>query len=78
MLCSYINYYYCNLHWPLNLMIIIIIVVTIHATHSVHTLSDGYAYYEEWQSLVEKSDKQVQELLESYGTKCKSLKVTFG
>lgn len=37
----------------------------------------GYAYYEEWQSLVEKSDKQVQELLESYGTKCKSLKLKF-
>ena len=40
-----------------------------------HLLSDGYAYYEEWQHLVEKSDKQVKELLESYGTKCKQHKV---
>ena len=37
-------------------------------------LSDGYAYYEEWQNLVEKSDKQVKELLECFGSKCKSLK----
>ncbi|XP_073236897.1 universal stress protein in QAH/OAS sulfhydrylase 3'region-like isoform X1 [Porites lutea] len=34
----------------------------------------GYAYYEEWQNLVEKSDKQVKELLECFGTKCKRLK----
>lgn len=38
-------------------------------------LSDGYAYYEEWQHLVQKSDQQVKELLESYGTKCKNLGV---
>ncbi|XP_015764710.1 PREDICTED: universal stress protein A-like protein [Acropora digitifera] len=31
----------------------------------------GYAYYEEWQSLKEKSDKQVKVLLESFGSKCK-------
>ena len=37
--------------------------------------SDGYAYYEEWQHLVEKSDKQVKELLEHFGTKCKGEKV---
>ena len=39
-----------------------------------YMLSDGYAYYEEWQNLVEKSDKQVKELLECFGTKCKHLK----
>ena len=39
-----------------------------------YMLSDGYAYYEEWQNLVEKSDKQVKELLEGFGTKCKRLK----
>ena len=39
-----------------------------------YMLSDGYAYYEEWQNLVEKSDKQVKELLECFGTKCKRLK----
>jgi len=37
--------------------------------------SDGYAYYEEWQHLVEKSDKQVKELLEAFGTKCKGHQV---
>lgn len=36
---------------------------------------DGGAYYDEWQHLVEKSDKQVKELLEAFGTKCKSLGV---
>lgn len=37
--------------------------------------SDGYAYYEEWTHLVQKSDQQVKELLESFGTKCKNLEV---
>ena len=37
--------------------------------------SDGYAYYEEWTNLVQKSDQQVKELLESFGTKCKNLEV---
>ena len=40
-----------------------------------NVLSDGYAYYEEWQHLVQKSDKEVKELLESFGTKCKNLGV---
>ena len=38
-------------------------------------LSDGYAYYEEWTNLVQKSDKQVKELLECFGSKCKNLEV---
>lgn len=37
----------------------------------------GAAYYDEWQHLVEKSDKQVKELLEAFGTKCKSLGLRF-
>lgn len=37
--------------------------------------SDGYAYYEEWTNLVQKSDQQVKELLESFGTKCKNHEV---
>lgn len=37
----------------------------------------GYAYYEEWQHLVEKSDKEVKELLETFGTKCKNLELKF-
>lgn len=37
--------------------------------------SDGYAYYEEWQHLVEKSDKEVKELLEKFGKKCKDHEV---
>ena len=37
--------------------------------------SDGYAYYEEWTNLVKKSDEQVKELLESFGSKCKNLEV---
>lgn len=41
----------------------------------INVLSDGYAYYEEWQHLVQKSDQQVKELLESFGTKCKNLGV---
>jgi len=36
---------------------------------------DGYAYYEEWQKLVEDSDKRVKELLETVGAKCKQLGV---
>ncbi|XP_073236898.1 uncharacterized protein [Porites lutea] len=42
--------------------------------HSERAFDYGYAYYEEWQNLVEKSDKQVKELLECFGTKCKRLK----
>ena len=38
-------------------------------------LSDGYAYYEEWQHLVQKSDQQVKQLLENFGSKCKDLGV---
>ena len=34
--------------------------------------SDGYAYYEEWQNLVERSDREVKQLLEEYGKNCQS------
>lgn len=37
----------------------------------------GYAYYEEWTNLVQKSDQQVKELLESFGTKCKNQELKF-
>ncbi|KAL9967153.1 hypothetical protein ACROYT_G025326 [Oculina patagonica] len=37
----------------------------------------GYAYYEEWQHLVQKSDQQVKELLENFGKKCKDLGMKF-
>lgn len=37
--------------------------------------SDGFAYYEEWRQLMEKSDKQVRELLEGFGSQCKQLEV---
>ena len=33
-------------------------------------ISDGYAYYEEWQHLLQKSDKHAKELLECFGAKC--------
>ena len=49
----------------------LIILVTIRVIYCCVYFSDGYAYYEEWQSLKEKSDKQVKALLESFGSKCK-------
>ena len=37
--------------------------------------SDGFAYYEEWQHMVQKSDQEARHLLESYGRKCQEHKV---
>lgn len=39
-------------------------------TEMFNLISDGYAYYEEWQHLLQKSDKHAKELLESFGAKC--------
>jgi len=40
----------------------------------IESLND-YAYCEEWQKLVEDSDKQAKKLLESVGAKCKQVGV---
>ncbi|XP_058955398.1 universal stress protein Slr1101 [Pocillopora verrucosa] len=37
----------------------------------------GYAYYEEWQHLLQKSDKHAKELLESFGAKCNHHELKF-
>ena len=46
-----------------------------HHSLTLCVLLDGYAYYEEWTNLVQKSDQQVKELLETFGSKCKDLEV---
>jgi len=61
--------WYCeNLRKPGDL------VVIIHA-HELPTMPAapypyGFAYYEEWQHMVQKSDNEARHLLESFGRKC--------
>ena len=41
----------------------------------IYLLDGSYVSLEEWQRMVEKSDREVNELMEAYGNKCKKHEV---